>query len=438
MNLLRLITVAALSLCATGASAQVYPELSKAAAVERDGINDVAIIVAIEDYLLLPDVTGAVRNANDWEVFFRHGLGVKNVHILVNDGASREDILDAAKRGLAEAKPKGRVWFVFIGHGAAKEDGSDGVLVGMDAKGTASSLDARGIRRTELLDLLATGRQRQTVAVLDACFSGRTPSGGALAPGVQPVVAVQPVKRADTVVFSAARGDQVAGALPNDSRPAFSYLLLGAFRGWADTPGNDGRPDGTITAAEANEFVSRQLRVIPGRTQVPDLAGDAGLHLVRGVREDAPDLNAAMSPLKLQPTIVAAKPVAKPVAAKLHPAITPSAEEDVRKTDPTGTSIYDSLTFKKREKLTRGEISSAVRAHTKQFAACSEKSGPRGTITLMIKVKPDGRVRSTAIKSSEHQKTEVGRCFEGAMKNVEFPPTTATEDMSIAYPFTIQ
>jgi hypothetical protein len=47
-------------------------------------------------------------------------------------------------------------------------------------------------------------------------------------------------------VLSAGKGDQFAGPLPGLGRPAFSWLVLGALRGWGDAD-----RDGTVTAREA-------------------------------------------------------------------------------------------------------------------------------------------------------------------------------------------
>ena len=54
-------------------------------------------------------------------------------------------------------------------------------------------------------------------------------------------------RRAPTnvTVLTAATADQVAGPLPGAARPAFSYLVLGGLRGWADSDHN-----GRVTAGE--------------------------------------------------------------------------------------------------------------------------------------------------------------------------------------------
>ncbi len=277
-----------------------WPNLDKPPTVAPTTTKDVAVIVAIEDYLLLPDVPGAVQNANDWEVFLRQGLKVKDVHVLANQDATREGILKFAKIAANDVGKGGTIWWVFIGHGAPTVDGKDGILVGMDAQQTAESLQARGVRQNELLASLES-ESNNTVVLLDACYSGRSGEGEALAAGVQPVIAISstPQLGSTSVLMSAAKSTEVAGQLPGAQRPAFSYLMLGALRGWAD----DG--DGKVTASEAIYYVRRELRGVKGRQQTPQMVGNLDNVLSRGVSEADPDvsISATDTPVVTTPVI---------------------------------------------------------------------------------------------------------------------------------------
>ncbi len=283
------------------ASAQ-WPPLDDIPTIEPTGTADVAVIVAIEDYLLLPAIPGAVANANEWEVFLRNGMKVRDVHVLANQNATRESMLKFAKTAAADVGEGGTLWWVFIGHGAPTVAGDDGVLLGMDAQPTVESLASRGLPQGQLLSALQSSNHK-TVLVLDTSFSGRAADGAALAPGVQPVIAVESngYLLPTTVVLSAAKPSEVAGPLDGAARPAFSYLMLGAMRGWADAN------DGEVTAAEAMFYAQRELRKIKGRQQSPQIAGDAALVLSRGVKEGQPRVVA---------TPISAEPVAPRVEAR--------------------------------------------------------------------------------------------------------------------------
>lgn len=265
-----------------------WPDLSEWEA-EQAGSSDVAIIVAVEEYAFLPNVDGAVANASDWEDYFRRARGMEDVFVLTNTQASREEILRFSNQAVAEAGPDANVWFVFIGHGASMSDGSDGALIGMDAQQTITSIEARSIRRSELVRQLEAGKQANTIVVLDTCFSGRDPQGNLLAKGTQPVVPVNvtPNVGSSTVVLSAAASNEVAGQLPGAERPAFSYLLLGALRGWA------AKDEPKVTTRDAIDYVKRQLRHVKGRQQTPSLDGRPDIVLA-STREPDPGIQDLM------------------------------------------------------------------------------------------------------------------------------------------------
>ena len=92
--------------------------------------------------------------------------------------------------------------------------------------------------------------------------------------------------KSSTVVMTAARAEQQAGPLPGGERPAFSYVLLGALRGWAAV-------DGEVTALAAIQYTRQHLQQLD-HTQTPELIGDNGAVLVRGATEEEPQLAAVI------------------------------------------------------------------------------------------------------------------------------------------------
>ncbi len=226
---------------------------------------------------------------------------------LVDQQATREEILEQAKNLAASVPEDGTLWFIFIGHGAPDLSGTDARLLGADVQQNPRSLEARGLKRSELFAVLEAGNQARTVAVLDTCFSGRGRAGEYLMPGTQPVLPVDAAQSENpkTIVFTAARADQVAGQLPDQNRPAFSYLVLGGLRGWADTG------DGEVTASEVNSFVTQKLLTFPGRSQTPELWGSSNQALVKGARETfpSPKMVGVYSALQQTPEVVTKEPV---------------------------------------------------------------------------------------------------------------------------------
>lgn len=166
----------------------------------------------------------------------------------------RSTLTDLMKR----TQVGGRVWFVFIGHGAPSHQSGDGLLAGYDAGATAVGLEQHSLRRSELMQILgARARDKVTgIAILDASFSGKT-ARGPLASELTPAAIGRNSVPSGVVLMTAAGDNELAGPLRDvqPERPAFSYLVLGALRGWADED-----EDGRVTACEAIAYTDRSLK----------------------------------------------------------------------------------------------------------------------------------------------------------------------------------
>ncbi len=122
--------------------------------------------------------------------------------------------------------------------------------------------------------------------MLDACFSGQVSDGKMFASGLQPLLLVKMPE--NITVLSAGGASEFAGPLPNTARPAFSYLMLGAMRGWGDANG-----DKQVTAEEAVNYTRDVLQtVVKDRKQTPQVNGPKADFVLSKVEvlEQGPDL----------------------------------------------------------------------------------------------------------------------------------------------------
>jgi hypothetical protein len=214
--------------------------------------------------------------------------------LLRNSKGTRESIETALDAAAKDVGPGGTLWFVFIGHGAASQDRTDGVLAGWDAQQELNTFYPNSVARADVARRLA-GKGKQRVMVLDTCFSGRTALGASIFGDKQPIVPVQMSPVPQAVVLSAAASDEMAGGLPESARPrpAFSHLVLGAMRGWGD--GADGSsPDGVVDVDEAVAYARKALRRLDAtRQQTPEASGSATL--AKSAGEKGPDLGAMLA-----------------------------------------------------------------------------------------------------------------------------------------------
>lgn len=283
------LTMAAVSASAAESSVG-WPDLTKPARTVGGGRDDVALLIGIEDYVLVPRVEGARENVESWYRWMLQSRGVPigNIRLVLDQDASVEGMRNALQEVVAKANPAGTLWIVFVGHGAPSSDGHDGLLIGMDARQTVASLQDRSFSRNELMRIAQSSSAGQVRIIIDACFSGLGTSGKPIVQGLQPIVLAADSAVADPrfVVMTAAKEDQYAGPLPGATRPAFSYLVLGALRGWADS-----NLDGMVTAAEAHGYVEQVFSsIIRDRKQQPTLVGEKDSMLSPATGEPAPDL----------------------------------------------------------------------------------------------------------------------------------------------------
>jgi len=252
------------------------------------GANDIAVIVAIETYTSTS--VGPVVGANDtgiaWEDYLENGRGVPFDRIKrLNDSEASKGSIEKALLNAAEnALPDARIWFIFIGHGAPSVDGTGGLLLGADTIRTPDSVAERGVRHTDVIQILEQSKATPIV-IFDACFSGLTSTGEPFLEGLQPatLVTIEEPKRA--TILAASTGYQYTGQLPELKRPAFSYLLLGALRGWGDL-----NHDGEVSIEEAVGFTnSVTSKMVDGRSQNAKVFGDGDIVLGLSGGEPTPN-----------------------------------------------------------------------------------------------------------------------------------------------------
>ena len=266
-----LLAVSAATLAAERAT---WPDLSDPPTTTRDGQDDAAVIVAIQDYAYVADVQGALANGADWVRYLdSRGVPLGRVHKLFNATANPKAILRHAEEAAQEVGPDGRLWFVFIGHGAPSRDGKDGLLVAAGASADADGIYDNSVSRTDLLAALGSGRTDDVFVVLDACFSGQTGPGQPLVTGLQPLIPTTDFTTAAATVLTAAGPGQFTGPLAGQARPAFSYLVLGGLYGWADDSAYTGNGDGQVRASELVAYAQTALVSTGSSTQEPSLAG---------------------------------------------------------------------------------------------------------------------------------------------------------------------
>jgi uncharacterized caspase-like protein len=273
---------------------------------------DSAVIVGIEDYFVLPDVPYATRDAEAFYDFAVYTRGIPSDRVTLLTGpVSREKVASALTAAGKQTKAGGTVFVYFAGHGAASPSTGERILVGADAQADLETFQARAVTVADVR-AWSTAGGGSAVLVLDTCYSGKSRSGGDVVAGKRFAVPTYALDAPPRVVeWTAAGPDQWSGPLDVARHGAFTYLAVGALRGWADGQ-RDGVRDGAVTVEEATLYVEEGLRTLQIRDQRPERLGDGTVVLSRG-KEKAPTLTASAAVVAPAPAPVAAAPA--PVVA---------------------------------------------------------------------------------------------------------------------------
>lgn len=250
----------------------------EAPASDTDGSANWAVVIGIEKYRDdLPEATWAEADAKAFESYAEGTLGIPPTHIktLLGARAGRADMASAFEEWLPRnaVDRKAVVYVFFSGHGAPDPASGAAYLVPYDAD--AAYLKTRGYAVTELYKQLDRLKVAQTVVFLDSCFSG-SGDRSVLAAGTRPLVPVRDTATPKGVVaFSAASAAQTTGAAQGQQHGLFTFHLLAALAGAADTNG-----DHNVSLDEVVKYVSGRVAEdarLDNREQTPTLKAPRGL-----------------------------------------------------------------------------------------------------------------------------------------------------------------
>lgn len=267
-----------------------WPDLARARGSIPDASKDSAIIVGIENHPGLPEVTGAAGIAAAWASFFDQGGIPQDRIVLLQNEAATAQALGLAVVGLGvQMEQEGTLWLVFVGHGIPPQEKRDGLLVTWDSDPLASELYRRGKPVSSLLQDLDAGGHQRAIIFLDTGFFKQDGSPAVRADDL-------PLRATATPVVADPRNALLLGTdantparlLPGHDQPAFSYLALGALRGWADLD-----DDGRVNLLEAMGWILDTARTFQ-LPQPPTWFGEPSNLVLSKAKEKQPDLDAIL------------------------------------------------------------------------------------------------------------------------------------------------
>ncbi len=239
----------------------------------------IAIILGVEQYKSIPNVTFAKRDASIFKEYAIRVLGVpnskNNIYFKTDYEVTKGEFLKLFTGNSwlkKRVQPNSDVYIYFAGHGAPDVKDKTPYLIPSD--GDANYPSQTGFNLNVLYEELSKLNARSICVFLDACFSGGTRENTMLLADSRPVfIKIEnPTLQSDKLVaFSATDSHEISSGYPAKKHGLFTYFLLKGLRGDADK-----NYDKSITIAELEEYLVANVRKTAGfldREQTPQVMG---------------------------------------------------------------------------------------------------------------------------------------------------------------------
>ena len=237
-----------MSLCNVCAQSSVD---TKIAVNDTKDENTFVVIISNEDYKHEEPVPFAKNDGEVFKIYCQKTLGIPESNISFVPNATLNEMsyeLDHLAEVLNAYDGTARAIIYYTGHGMPDEDSKDAYLLPVDGY---SQKPTSGMSTKELYTRLGSMNSKSIMVFLDACFSGARRDGKMLASsrGVALKVNSDPVGD-NTVVFSAAQGNETAYPYQSQQHGMFTYYVLDKMQ----------QSGGCTTLGELSDYVTTNVK----------------------------------------------------------------------------------------------------------------------------------------------------------------------------------
>lgn len=212
--------------------------------------NTFVLVIANENYEFVDDVQFALNDGETFREYCIKTLGVPERQVWLYKDATAGIIAGGVDKMLQAMSifDNCNVIVYYCGHGIPDESTGDAYIIPTDGKGTNT---ATCYSLNKLYKTLASAKAKSVTYFMDACFSGANRDGSMLvaARGVARE-AKKEVISGNTIVFSAASGDETAMPYKEKQHGLFTYFLLKKLQ----------ESKGDVTYGELAEYIKTNVQ----------------------------------------------------------------------------------------------------------------------------------------------------------------------------------
>lgn len=235
------------------------------ATVEVDRSSDVkiwAVVVGVGRYTTMPVLKYSDDDAYQFYAFLKSpeggALPDRQIKVLVDEDATRVNILQTMRQILLKADENDEIVFYFSGHGL------DGSFLPQDFDGINNRL-----LHSEVKTIFEQSKAKHKLCIADACFSGSLLAlKQPLAPQIQAFYKAFDNTQGGMALFMSSKSQEYSLEDQGLRSGIFSHYLSRGLKGEADFDGNK-----IVTMREIYDYVYKNVRTYTSSAQTPTISG---------------------------------------------------------------------------------------------------------------------------------------------------------------------
>jgi hypothetical protein len=232
--------------------------------VDRDpAVKIWAVVVGVGRYQTMPNLKYPTTDAYQYYSFLKSpeggALPDPQVRILVDEDATRTNILQTMRQTLLRADENDVVIFYFSGHGL------EGSFLPVDYDGFNNKLLHQDIK-----NLMAESKAKHKLCIADACHSGTLVAmkGAPLRSALEKYYSAFQETSGGLALLMSSKAEEFSLEDQGLRSGIFSHYLIRGLKGEADSDGNK-----IVTIKEVFDYVYKSVRTYTSSAQTPTLSG---------------------------------------------------------------------------------------------------------------------------------------------------------------------
>jgi hypothetical protein len=226
-----------------------------------------AVIVGVGRYTAMPSLKFTDDDAYRFYSFLKSpeggALPDNQISVLVDDAATRENILGTMRQNFLKADANDVVLLYFSGHGL------DGCFLPVDFDGYNNKL-----RHDEIKQIFKQSKAKHKLCIADACHSGSLRYDALAAKGPAPVTLDRFYRAFEETdggiaLLMSSKAEELSLEDHGLRQGVFTYYILKGLKGGADPNG-----DNIVTVKELYNYVYTKVREYTANVQTPVLTGN--------------------------------------------------------------------------------------------------------------------------------------------------------------------